>query len=124
MPSFDVVSEYTYEDGSQLICPECAHEWSANGEAEARALAEAIENERRQFGVYKTLWERACSRCLFNCQHIPQSPLNTPGRFSINDRTPSLASSLLSNFLTSGCKANAAAVSPSRWARRADCKVA
>ncbi|ATP43194.1 zinc ribbon domain-containing protein YjdM [Pseudomonas kermanshahensis] len=28
-------SEYTYEDGSQLICPECAHEWSANGEAEA-----------------------------------------------------------------------------------------
>ncbi len=22
-------SEYTYEDGSLLICPECAHEWSA-----------------------------------------------------------------------------------------------
>lgn len=21
-------SEYTYEDGSLLICPECAHEWS------------------------------------------------------------------------------------------------
>ncbi|WLH83868.1 zinc ribbon domain-containing protein YjdM [Pseudomonas sp. FP2338] len=27
-------SEYTYEDGAQLICPECAYEWSANGEAE------------------------------------------------------------------------------------------
>ena len=27
-------SEYTYEDGAQLICPECAHEWSANSEAE------------------------------------------------------------------------------------------
>ncbi|MCM2365102.1 zinc ribbon domain-containing protein YjdM [Pseudomonas sp. SR18] len=27
-------SEYTYEDGAQLICPECAHEWYANGEAE------------------------------------------------------------------------------------------
>jgi protein PhnA len=27
-------SEYTYEDGAQLICPECAHEWSASGEAE------------------------------------------------------------------------------------------
>lgn len=25
-------SEYTYEDGSLLICPECAHEWSANAE--------------------------------------------------------------------------------------------
>ncbi|WP_419764415.1 MAG: zinc ribbon domain-containing protein YjdM [Arcobacter sp.] len=23
-------SEYTYEDGSLLVCPECAHEWSAN----------------------------------------------------------------------------------------------
>lgn len=25
-------SEYTYEDGSLFVCPECAHEWSANGE--------------------------------------------------------------------------------------------
>ncbi|MEK4247471.1 zinc ribbon domain-containing protein YjdM [Psychrobacillus sp. FSL K6-2684] len=22
-------SEYTYEDGSLLVCPECAHEWSS-----------------------------------------------------------------------------------------------
>ncbi|TRX76076.1 zinc ribbon domain-containing protein YjdM [Pseudomonas mangiferae] len=22
-------SEYTYEDGTQLVCPECAHEWTA-----------------------------------------------------------------------------------------------
>ncbi|WP_346356031.1 zinc ribbon domain-containing protein YjdM [Azotosporobacter soli] len=22
-------SEYTYEDGVQLVCPECAHEWTA-----------------------------------------------------------------------------------------------
>ncbi|MED0709849.1 alkylphosphonate utilization protein, partial [Aneurinibacillus aneurinilyticus] len=21
-------SEYTYEDGSLLVCPECAHEWT------------------------------------------------------------------------------------------------
>ena len=27
-------SEFTYEDGSLLICPECAHEWSA-GAAQA-----------------------------------------------------------------------------------------
>ena len=27
-------STYTYEDGSMLVCPECAHEWAA-GEAEA-----------------------------------------------------------------------------------------
>jgi len=25
-------SEYVYEDGAQLVCPECAHEWAA-GEA-------------------------------------------------------------------------------------------
>jgi protein PhnA len=26
-------SEYTYEDGALLICPECAHEWDANASA-------------------------------------------------------------------------------------------
>ena len=26
-------SEYTYEDGGQYICPECAHEWSAQAAA-------------------------------------------------------------------------------------------
>lgn len=26
-------SEFTYEDGSQLICPECGHEWTAGVEA-------------------------------------------------------------------------------------------
>lgn len=29
-------SEYTYEDGTMLICPECAHEWSlTDAESEA-----------------------------------------------------------------------------------------
>lgn len=27
--------EYTYEDGSLLVCPECAHEWSKDAAAEA-----------------------------------------------------------------------------------------
>lgn len=27
-------SEYTYEDGSLLICPECAHEWNMQSEAD------------------------------------------------------------------------------------------
>lgn len=26
-------SEYTYEDGALYICPECAHEWTTEGEA-------------------------------------------------------------------------------------------
>ncbi|MEH6516368.1 MAG: zinc ribbon domain-containing protein YjdM [Halioglobus sp.] len=30
-------SEYTYEDGNLLICPECAHEWSAAGDDEDNA---------------------------------------------------------------------------------------
>ncbi|KMT21980.1 zinc ribbon domain-containing protein YjdM [Clostridium cylindrosporum] len=25
-------SEYTYEDGNLIICPECAHEWTAGSE--------------------------------------------------------------------------------------------
>ncbi|CAM3603068.1 MULTISPECIES: zinc ribbon domain-containing protein YjdM [Paenibacillus] len=27
-------SEYTYEDGSLLVCPECAHEWSLGSSLE------------------------------------------------------------------------------------------
>jgi len=27
-------SEFTYEDGAMLICPECAHEWSLQAAAE------------------------------------------------------------------------------------------
>jgi protein PhnA len=27
-------SEYTYEDGTMLVCPECGHEWLANQETE------------------------------------------------------------------------------------------
>ncbi|MCH6483306.1 alkylphosphonate utilization protein [Pseudoxanthomonas sp. LH2527] len=26
-------SEYSYEDGGQLVCPECGHEWSADAPA-------------------------------------------------------------------------------------------
>lgn len=26
-------SEYTYEDGSLLVCPECAHEWDPSAES-------------------------------------------------------------------------------------------
>ncbi|NLY59536.1 MAG: alkylphosphonate utilization protein [Gammaproteobacteria bacterium] len=28
-------SEYTYEDGTLYICPECAHEWSQDGSGES-----------------------------------------------------------------------------------------
>lgn len=28
-------SEYTYEDGNMLICPECAHEWSNDTSADS-----------------------------------------------------------------------------------------
>src|ERR1035437_8577744 len=36
-------SEFTYDDGSQYVCPECAHEWSKD------APAEGAEQQR----VYK-----------------------------------------------------------------------
>ncbi|CAE6937281.1 Protein YjdM [Pseudomonas marincola] len=31
-------SEYTYQDGLMLMCPECAHEWAADGSDEAAAV--------------------------------------------------------------------------------------
>lgn len=33
-------SEYTYEDGTQLVCPECAHEWSTTDTADAASEGE------------------------------------------------------------------------------------
>ncbi|MFO1388995.1 zinc ribbon domain-containing protein YjdM [Cellvibrio sp.] len=36
-------SEYTYEDGSLLICPECAHEWSAT-EASSTETAKVFKD--------------------------------------------------------------------------------
>ena len=34
-------SEYTYEDGSQYVCPECAHEWSKDAAATESAEQKA-----------------------------------------------------------------------------------
>jgi protein PhnA len=42
-------SEFTYEDGSMYICPECAHEWSKDAEIESteqkRVIRDANGNE-------------------------------------------------------------------------------
>ena len=48
-------STLTYEDGSLLICPECAHEWSANaaagrGAGRARDRSGAEEQEPAEAG--------------------------------------------------------------------------
>ncbi|WP_151445858.1 zinc ribbon domain-containing protein YjdM [Lacisediminimonas profundi] len=40
-------SEYTYEDGGNYICPECAHEWSATAAVatdEVRVWKDAVGN--------------------------------------------------------------------------------
>ncbi|QKE62255.1 alkylphosphonate utilization protein [Aquipseudomonas campi] len=42
-------SEYTYEDGAMLVCPECAHEWSASAAADtageaAKVIKDAVGN--------------------------------------------------------------------------------
>jgi protein PhnA len=40
-------SEFTYEDGASLVCPECAHEWAPKAEAQgdtARVYKDAAGN--------------------------------------------------------------------------------
>jgi protein PhnA len=37
-------SEYTYEDGSLLVCPECAHEWSLELETENSEVEKTIKD--------------------------------------------------------------------------------
>lgn len=41
-------SEFTYEDGAQLVCPECGHEWSA---ASAEAAVEGARVYRDASGT-------------------------------------------------------------------------
>ena len=44
-------SNYTYEDGVLLVCPECAHEWSPAEQAERAAEAEAAAQVRDAHGT-------------------------------------------------------------------------
>lgn len=37
-------SEYTYEDGSMFVCPECAHEWPKEAPAESSDAARVIRD--------------------------------------------------------------------------------
>ena len=38
-PCPQCASTYTYEDGAQLVCPECGHEWNPAATAEAEPAA-------------------------------------------------------------------------------------
>jgi protein PhnA len=37
-------SEYTYEDGDVLVCPECAHEWTLSAENETNDDVKVIKD--------------------------------------------------------------------------------
>jgi protein PhnA len=37
-------SEYTYEDGGNFVCPECAHEWSKTATTDAEEGAKIIRD--------------------------------------------------------------------------------
>ena len=36
-------SKYTYEDGNIFVCPECAHEWNLNMQADMEVIKDANE---------------------------------------------------------------------------------
>jgi protein PhnA len=37
-------SEYTYEDGTNYVCPECAHEWAQAGDAAPAETARVVKD--------------------------------------------------------------------------------
>ena len=37
-------SEYTYQDGSFLICPECAHEWSEDASSDSSEESPVVQD--------------------------------------------------------------------------------
>jgi protein PhnA len=43
-------SAFTYQDGTQFVCPECAHEWSAADDVAAAAAADDVLVVRDAFG--------------------------------------------------------------------------
>jgi protein PhnA len=43
-PCPECQSEYTYEDGDNYICPECAHEWSKSASAESSEANKVIRD--------------------------------------------------------------------------------
>ena len=64
-------SEYTYEDGAQLVCPECGHEWStvaASAADEGERLFKDANGNRLQDGdnvtVVKDLKVKGASNAL------------------------------------------------------------
>jgi protein PhnA len=36
-------SEFTYEDGTQLVCPECAHEWTAGADGDTVSVIKDLK---------------------------------------------------------------------------------
>ena len=42
-------SEYTYEDGVLFVCPECAHEWGQEAEAENNDGAKVVKMRTETF---------------------------------------------------------------------------
>ncbi|MFT7389362.1 MAG: protein PhnA [Candidatus Endobugula sp.] len=40
-------SEYAYEDGIMLVCPECGHEWSKDGSGEESSNSSDKENHEK-----------------------------------------------------------------------------
>jgi protein PhnA len=44
-------STYTYEDGGNFVCPECAHEWSASAGAAAASTEDAVRVYRDSTGT-------------------------------------------------------------------------
>lgn len=61
-------SEYTYEDGSLLVCPECAHEWSKDAKVESNEDVLVVKdsngnilNDGDSVTVIKDLKVKGCS---------------------------------------------------------------
>ncbi|WP_096087078.1 zinc ribbon domain-containing protein YjdM [Agaribacterium haliotis] len=44
-PCPECQSEYTYHDGTRLVCPECAHEWNEGEEQDQLSLKDSVGNK-------------------------------------------------------------------------------
>ena len=82
-------SEYTYEDGSLLVCPECAYEWSPEASNEEENVIKDVNgnvlNDGDSVTVVKDLKVKGASSsikivyCLFAMSIPALRALHTPG---------------------------------------------
>ena len=80
-------SEYTYEDGSLLVCPECAHEWNPSAQEEENVIKDVngnVLNDGDSVTVVKDLKVKGASSSIKIATKVKNKRLSQKSIFQHN----------------------------------------